>query len=214
MKRILIKIVVVLMTPVWLAIAVGIFLGPPAELLWGTYNMLTMSATTTAVVRRSEVVVGDEGASRPVIGYAYRVGGKEYTSERYLPGFFGNWGEWSGGGAAARKYPVGRAVEIHYRPGDPAHSSLEFGWHKWAIGLTLAFWGTGLLVLVQRHFWPTGPAAGFSIPVPVLAGFLLIAVGPNVIRPAEAPWYGLGLVVGGAAWYGGLLVYGLVRRGA
>jgi hypothetical protein len=211
MERIILKIFLVLMTPVWLALAVGLVFGPPAALVWETYDMLSMSATTAATVRKSEVNTGAHGTSRPVIRYAYRVGGVAYESDRYLPGFAGNFGEWSGGGMAAWNFPVGREVVIHYRPAEPAHSCLEFGWHKWSLGLTLALCGTALAVFLQRRFWPTFSAAGFSIPLPVLAGLLLIGIGPNAVRPAVLPWYLLGLVLGSAALYGVVWLYRLVR---
>ena len=214
MRRIIFKIPVVLMTPVWLAIALGIFFGPPAALLCETYDMLTLSGTTTATVRKSEVISEDHETSRPVIRYAYRVGNVDYESDRYLPGFVGNFGGWTGGGSAVRNYPVGKVVVIHYRPTQPEHSCLEFGWHKWSIGLTLAIWGTGLAALLKRRFWPADSAALSSIPLPVLAGFLLIGFGPNAVSPASLPWYALGFALGGVALYGGFRLYRMVSHGS
>jgi hypothetical protein len=212
MGHIILKIFVWLMMPVWVAIAAGMLLVPPAAVIWETYDMLTMTGTTTATVRKSEAVWEGEGW-HPVIEYAYRVGGADYLSNRYLPGFFGNWGSWSGSGSVVRNYPVGKQVVIHYRPGEPAHSGLEFGWFKWSIGITLAFWGTGLAALLQRRDWLPMGGTGFSIPLPFLACILLVAIGPNGVEPPMLPWYALAFIAGGAVLYGIMQLYRLVRPG-
>jgi hypothetical protein len=210
MGHILLRILVWLMMPFIMGAAALLFLVPPAAVIWESYDMLTMTATTTATVRKSEATFDGEGW-HPVIQYAYRVGGADYLSDRYLPGFFGNWGSWSGSGAVVGNYPVGKQVVIHYRPGEPAHSCLEYGWFKWSVGVTLMIWGMGLVVLLQRLGWLPLGGTGFWIPLPFLGGFVLVAIGPNAVGPAVLPWYVLGFFGGGAALFGIMQVYRLLR---
>ena len=164
-------------------------LGPPIAVAWETWELACLGGTAVAEVRSVKVEHGNSG-SRPVIRYAYQVDGVNYESDRYLPGFLGNGGSWTGGGAAAKNFAVGQKVLIHYHPRDPARASLEYGWFKWPIGGWLFAWSLIILAPYQRakgsraFSWieSLGTAAAFY-------GFGLVAFGPNAIHPGDLGWH-------------------------
>jgi hypothetical protein len=88
---------------------------------------LTYSTTQGLIVETDlECLSLDEGGSyRPMIKYSYSVAGKEYSGNQR------RYDEEGFGPRTARRivdaYPVGRQVEVHHHPRDPADSVLRAG---------------------------------------------------------------------------------------
>lgn len=89
---------------------------------------LTYSTTQGFVTHTDlECISDDEGGSyyRPIIKYTYSVAGQEYKGERR------RYDEEGFGPRTAQRmvdaYPVGRPVEVHYAPYDPAEAVLHVG---------------------------------------------------------------------------------------
>ncbi len=198
MKKILRILVAVLLWPVFLAILAGMLFLAPTAAVWEAWDMLHMRATATGVLRKKEIVCSGLG-TRPTVEYSYRVGGKEYESTRYLPGFLGNWGAWTGGGRDVRGLVPGQAVTVHYDPADPSRACSLYGWFKWSVGLPLfivgmAVYGRARVRWVARSLkaMRIGSAIGFAL---AICGFACL-VGPDVVRPDRWAWYLL--IVAGA----------------
>jgi hypothetical protein len=195
LKKVLrILLTVLLMTMLLAGLAVMLFV-PPIAAVWEAWDMLHMRATATGVVRKMEVEGSSHGTSRPVVAYSYQVGGKEYESTRYLPGFLGNWptGAWSGGGNDVRGLVPGQAVTVHYDPADPWRACLLYGWFKWSVGLPLFILGG----VVHARWAARSPKAlvGRAIGIALaICGFACLA-GPDAVRPDWWTWYLL-IVVG------------------
>ena len=86
----------------------------------------------------------------PKISYRYRVGRREYTSERFHFGV----GESGGSRESAQKviagYPSGKKVQVYYNPEDPRYGVLYVGF-RWSSLLTvfggLIFFAVGVFCL-------------------------------------------------------------------
>ena len=194
-----------ILMPVVLLLLLAAAILPPVSFAFETYDLAKSSGTARATIQNVATTLSTRG-SRPVIAYTYCAGDHRYQSERYLPGFGGNWGTWTGGGNAASHYRVGQQVTIHYRPDDPQHSFLEFGWFKWTVFLFL-LWCFGVTSGLSRQNLLASPnpvinAAASAI---LFGAFLLLFASPNAVRPGELHWYAGSFVL---LW---LLLYGRLR---
>ena len=179
-----------LLAPVYLAILAGMLFVAPTAAVWEGWDMLHMRATATGVVRKVEVERSTHG-SRPVVTYSYQTGGKKYESTRYLPGFLGNWGMWTGGGRDVRDLVPGQVVTVHYDTADPSRACLLYGWFKWSVGLPLFILGC-VVYGHARDRWAArspkltiGAAIGSAM---AICGFACLA-GPDAVRPDWWAWY-------------------------
>jgi hypothetical protein len=85
-------------------------------------------ATATGTVTSSEVQTNDDSDGstyRPLIKYTYVVGGKQYEGNRYRYDQMGTNDHSSHRIVAL--YPVGKQVEVHHSPDDPANAVLHAG---------------------------------------------------------------------------------------
>lgn len=86
------------------------------------------------------------------IRYRFTVSGVDYQSRRVRFGFEGGGTTEANAEDWLERYPVGQTVDVHYRPSDPAQSTLVTGpslsiWLLAAMGTT--FFGGGLLLIVS-----------------------------------------------------------------
>lgn len=179
-------------------------IGPPVMVAWEAIDLIRMREVAPAKVFNVKYVSSSKG-SRAVITYGFSVQGKEYVSERYLPGFAGNSGTWTGGGEVGAEFPVGQLVPVYYSAADPTLCALEYGWFKWSVAITF-FWigltAIGLSVSrMQASRWSTPLwCAGVAC---LVYGGAEVSMGPSAIRVRELHWHLLAwcAAVAGAAIY-------------
>jgi hypothetical protein len=183
------------------------FLLPPVATIWESIDMLRMHSTVDGQVTNVTFERGSKGTSRARIEYSYIVDGRQFVSDRYLPGFAGNSGSWTGGAAVANDFPVGRAVTIHYRPADPATCALEYGWFKWSLAPSAVWMGLAIIAWSCSRMRSGTVASGlWGIGIAFVAyGAGELFVGPSAVRVADLHWHALawcGAVAGAAvfAW--------------
>ena len=101
----------------------------------------------------------------PKITYAYQVSGKDYQNDRY------RYGQFSSNDGNARRivdaFPVGRAVDVLYSPGDPANSVLVAGLEGG--DLFIAMFLTPFNIVMLGMWWMIGGSVLRRL-VPVPAG--------------------------------------------
>ena len=118
--------VVIIFGLIW-SIAALLFDGILVRSAFHQLRALTYPTTQGIVVETDlECISLDEGGTyRPSIRYSYSVAGKEYTGNRR------RYEEEGFGPRTARRivdaYPMGRPVEVHHAPRDPADSVLRVG---------------------------------------------------------------------------------------
>lgn len=81
-------------------------------------------------------VIDDAIHYEPVVKYTYEVGGVGYTNDRIS---LFRWSTFLAGRERRKveEYPVGKAVDVYYDPGEPSESILEIE----ATGLDHILWG-------------------------------------------------------------------------
>jgi hypothetical protein len=188
MKKLTDWLLTAIVIPVAVVLIILFFFGAPIATAWETRDIIRMRETTPATVLTAESLRG-----RPVITYSYTINGQNFKSDRYLPGFWGNRGRWTGGGSAVKHFQPGQMVIIHYDPDDPARCCLEWGWFKWSVGFMLGVWGgflknistssKGRFSLPQDSRWALiGRIAGVA---GILYGVGLAIFGPDAVRIHE-----------------------------
>jgi hypothetical protein len=184
------------------------FLLPPAAVIWESIEMLRMTAKADGRVTNVTFESGSKGTSRARIEYTFTVDGRQFVSDRYLPGFAGNSGSWTGGGAVGIDFPIGRPVTIHYRPSYPASCALEYGWFKWSVAPSAVWVGLAIIVLACRRLRPGWVASSlWGVGIATVAyGVGELFVGPSAVRIADLHWHTLAwcsALAGAAvfAWY-------------
>ena len=159
----------------------------PIAILAETFDLIVMDAQTTGVVKNVEIVSGGKGTSAARITYEFVHNGVQYESKRTFPGFWGNSGTYTGGAGLAQKFPVGKQSLVYFDSGNPTRCALEFGWHKWSVGLTAIVWGViAMCYFSDRKSYLFLLSASF-----VAYGFGLILIVPFAIKPHEMHWHAL-----------------------
>jgi hypothetical protein len=130
--------------------------------LWGMLRSRDWVQTPCKIL--SSELNGNGDSSRIAVSFAYSVGNKEYTSERYC--FLAMSSNTAGGWKrrVIAEYPAGKVTSCFVNPGDPADAVIERGW-------------------VPDMWWGL-----FPIPF-VLVGFgaLLVAMGIIKVSNPNAP---------------------------
>lgn len=175
------------------------FLGPPLAAIWETVDILRMHETAPGQITAVTYETGGKGTSRARIEYAYSIGGQQLVSDRYLPGFFGNHGTWTGGAAVGLQFPVGRPVTIHYSAGEPTLCALEYGWFCWSVAPTLVYVGLAIIAFACVRLRPRRLADGLWCGgvACVVYGAGELFLGPSAVRVRDLHWHVL-------AWCGAL----------
>ncbi len=186
MNRCVKLVLAVVRASVSVAVLAVMFLLAPAGLVFETVELIRMRSSADAVIITAEAERDGRHTGRPRIVYRYTVGGREYESSRYLPGFLGNRGSWIGGADAASRYKDGQQVTVHYRAADPVQACLAYGWFKCSVGLTALAWG----LIVNSRWGSRGGrwrwAATMAVPL-YAVGCLFI--GPDAIAPSRVHWH-------------------------
>ena len=205
MSRLLKKLFWTMVAIPFVALFLGMILGPPVFFVMETVDLFKMRGTAVGTVENVRID-RRRSTSRAVIHYSFDVGQQRYVSERYLPGFAGNQGGWTGGAAHAEEFPVGRKVTVYYDPHSPDRCALEYGWFKWTIGFWLGLWSMLLRPAAcdftkrssnkSKLLWCAANAT-------LIYGIALIIAGPNAVRVRELGWHLLAWI---AAFFVSLLV--------
>src|SRR5262245_40677084 len=87
----------------FVALFAAMFLGPPAMLIVETVDLLRMRSVAQGVIDAINFEYGSKG-SRAKITYHFEAAGRTVVSERYVPGYHGNIGRWTGGASIARDF--------------------------------------------------------------------------------------------------------------
>lgn len=205
LKRLLGMGLAILIAIPFLGILAMMLLLPPAAVIWESVDILRMDATTPGQVTNVTFETGSKGTSRARIEYAFTALGQPFVSDRYLPGFLGNTGSWTGGAAIGNDFPPGRAVTVHYRRADPTSCALEYGWFKWSVAPTAVWLGLAIVVLACLRLRPGMSATAlWCIGIASIAyGVCELFVGPSAVRVADLHWHALGWcgALAGAALY-------------
>ena len=158
----------------------------PLVMMDELYACWRMSAVTTGNIATSEVRTESktDGLSEAVLQYGYQVHGISYRGSRYgscwltpgkeegpfLEAWFTTW-----------HYPVGSEVAVHYDPDSPARCCLKKGLSHWSLGLTLITQATIIILLYKRYAWANRLAQNGSLSLILLAGLIILIIGPRVI---------------------------------
>src|SRR5579859_6499843 len=199
MRRVFRTIVAFLVATPFLLLFLAMVLGPPAMFVVETIDILRMRERAEGIVDAVSIEHGGKGTSRARIEYHFDVGGRRVTSDRYVPGYFGNSGSWTGGASIASDFPVGRQVTVYYSRRNPELCALEDGWFSWSVGPTLVWFGLAIVAWARLRLrpgaatdclWCDGIAS-----IAYGAGELFL--GPSVVRVRDLGWHFL-------AWCGAL----------
>jgi hypothetical protein len=93
------------------------------------------------------------GTIRPIVTYAYEVGGRAYfdSTDLQAPGFGNQTKQYELAKELIRFYPVGREIEVHYDPADESHSVLitSPSWRIFGqLGLGMILFAASLFFLI------------------------------------------------------------------
>lgn len=205
LKRVLVGAFAVPLAVVLLGLLLIMFFGPPIALVAESIDLARMRSTAVGKVEEVTIERGSKGTSRARIRYSFAVGGRPFQSDRYLPGFLANHGTWTGGGAIAKDYPVGKRINVFYDPDRPGRAAIEYGWFKGSVGFTAILWGMVVYGLAQRGRCPTRGRhlVGLAGLASSVYGLALLFLGPQAVRAADLPWHTLAwcAVLAGVALY-------------
>jgi hypothetical protein len=182
---------------------------PPVAFVSETIDLARMRERTVGQVLDVSIVNGRHGTTRTRVLYAFRARGRRIVSERYLPGFLGNWG-FSGGDSVANDFRVGQPVIVYHRADDPSGCALEYGWCPGSVGLMLILVGGAAVALARCQAQPRkGAFLLESIGVAsIVYAFGVLFLGPTVVRVRDLHWHLL-------VWCGALgvaAIYAAMRR--
>ena len=211
----------------WLFIVIGLVaVGAGARLLIRSIRSERWPVTD-GIIRSAEMKSQDssDGTTYSAeVTYGYQVAGTSYTGNKVSIGPMSSSAEHAQG--ILNRYPVGKTVSVHYRPGDPSDAVLETGIHggTWiclGVGTAFTLFGIMFLQVSQAAAKAQMPGAlqSSSITVqpdgsvsmdkpPVLMGviFLLVGIGLCFVPPDSGKPGWLMYAVGGFFASCGLLL--------
>ena len=116
-------------------------------------NALQRKAWPTAQGRVIKAEADTSGTVRPMVTYAYAVGGRAYvdSSDLQAPGFGNKSKQYELAEELLRQYPVGKEIVVHYDPADETHSALIISppWRIFGqLGLGMVMFAVALFFLI------------------------------------------------------------------
>jgi Protein of unknown function (DUF3592) len=180
-----------LVCPLFVVLA-AFLLAAPAELAWETVELLRLDATASGVVKDVTIArAGDPRLVRSLVRYAFHVDGREYLSDRVVPGVVERLLFSFDGDALGQHYRPGQRVTVYYRRLDPKLCSLEYGWYVATFAVTAILGGLLLRGLATRRSKPSlfGTALSSAGAATTLYGVVLPVVVDSAVRLSELPWH-------------------------